>query len=113
MRSFQRKAGGPQMNFGDVKRRACFNVLVGFLPVQGSKRQKQENMKPERNEKGIWDIFLDDDFHFQYCAFVAVMSEFFTKSLVIDIIALSIRLLQAENELFGKRLTKMSKFGIL
>ena len=52
------------MDFGNVKGSACLNVPIRFLSVQGSKRQKQQNMKPDGNNEGFWDIFANHNFHF-------------------------------------------------
>ena len=67
------------MNFSDVKRRAYLSVPVWLLPVQRAKRQKQQDMKPNRNEKGVWDVFPNKDFHFFRTGVRAVMPEFFLK----------------------------------
>ena len=84
------------MDFGNVKRHTCVNVPIGFLPIQSSEGQKQQDMEPDRNDKGFWYVFSNVDFHFLFRVLIAVILEFFCevhRDKVI--IASSIRLLQA------------------
>ena len=54
-------------------------------------------MKPDRNEKGIWDIFLKEDFHFRCLSVSTVRSGVFHRSIVVKIIiAPCLRLFQAK-----------------